>query len=122
MGKPKIQLDADDIRELASEGNTITDVASLLGVSESVISDNEEYRQAYDLGICDMRATLRHAQFQSAKSGNTSMLIWLGKVILGQREETVTSLKFEREDDELTKSLMGLAGEMDKNKKQTDGQ
>ena len=117
----KIELNVDDISELASEGNTMADVAALLGVSESLISDNEEYRKAYDFGICDMRATLRHAQFQSAKSGNTSMLIWLGKVILGQREETVSTLKFEREDDELTKSLKSLAEEMDKSKKPTDG-
>ena len=113
----KIHLDVDDIRELASEGNTISDIATLLGVSEPVISDNDEYRQAYELGLCDMRAMLRHSQFQSAKSGNTTMLVWLGKVILGQREETQTTLKFEREDDELTKSLKGLAEEMDKNKK-----
>ncbi len=121
MGRPNIQLDVDDIRELASEGNTVSDVATLLGVSDSVISDNEEYKRAYELGLCDMRAMLRHSQFQSAKSGNTTMLVWLGKVILGQREETVSTLKFEREDDELTKSLKGLAEEMDKNKKQTDG-
>lgn len=121
MGRPKIELDVDDIRELASEGNTKTDVASLLGVSESVLNDNEEYKQAYELGLCDMRAQLRHAQFQSAKSGNATMLVWLGKVILGQREETVSTLKFEREDDELTKSLKGLAEEMDKNKKRNDG-
>ena len=117
----RIQLDVDDIRELASEGNTVSDVATLLGVNDSVINDNEEYKQAYEMGLCDMRATLRHSQFQSAKSGNTTMLVWLGKVILGQREETVSTLKFEREDDELTKSLQGLAKEMDKNKKETDG-
>jgi len=118
----KIELDADDIRELASEGNSLEDVSTLLGVSKDVISNNEEYNRAYELGLCDMRATLRHSQFQSAKSGNTTMLVWLGKVILGQREETVTSLKLEREDDELTKSLKDLANEMDKNKKEeTDG-
>ena len=117
----KIHLDTDDIRELASEGNTVSDIATLLGVSDSVISNNEEYKQAYEMGLCDMRAMLRHSQFQSAKSGNTSMLIWLGKVILGQREETVSSIKFEREDDELTKALTGLAEEMDSNKKDTDG-
>lgn len=117
----KIQLDIDDIRELASEGNTIEDIGTLLGVSGNVISNDDEYKQAYEMGLCDMRATLRHAQFQSAKSGNTTMLVWLGKVLLGQREETISTLKFEREDDELTKSLQGLAEEMDKNKKQTDG-
>lgn len=120
MGK-KIQLDIDDIRELASEGNTVEDIATLLGVSSSVINDDDEYKNAYNMGLCDMRATLRHAQFQSAKSGNTSMLIFLGKVLLGQREETVSTLKLEREDDALTKSLQSLAEEIDKNKKDANG-
>ena len=117
----KIKLDIDDIRELASEGNTVADIATLLGVSDSVINENEEYKQAYDLGLCDMRASLRHSQFQSAKSGNTTMLVWLGKVLLGQREETVNTLKLEREDDALTSALQGLAKEMDNNKKVDDG-
>ena len=117
----KVNIDIEDIRELASEGNTVSDIATLLGVSDATISNNEEYKRAYDMGLCDMRATLRHSQFQSAKSGNTTMLVWLGKVILGQREETVSTLKLEREDDELTKSLRDLAEEMDKNKKETDG-
>lgn len=117
----KIHLDIDDIRELASEGNTVSDIATLLGVSDSVINGNEEYKQAYEMGLCDMRAMLRHSQFMAAKSGNTTMLVWLGKVVLGQREETVTALKLEREDDELTKSLKGLAEEMDSNKKDLDG-
>ena len=42
------------------------------------------------------------------------MLIWLGKVYLGQREETQTTIKLDREDDELTKALYGLGKEMDK--------
>ena len=115
--RERIVLDTDDIRELASEGNTINDVATLLGVSIDVINNNEEYKEAYELGMCDMRAMLRHSQFQSAKSGNSTMLIWLGKVILGQKEETGSTIKFEREDDDLTKALSGLAEEMDKNKK-----
>ena len=121
MAKQKIELDIDDIRELASEGNTIEDISTLLGVSNTVIAENEEYKRAYEMGLCDMRSMLRHSQFQSAKSGNTTMLVWLGKVILGQREETVSTLKFEREDDALTQALTGLAKEMDKNKKDING-
>ena len=108
-----IELDPDEIRELASEGNTLEDISDLLGVSSSAIEKNDEYKRAYELGMCDMRASLRHWQFQAAKSGNVTMLIWLGKVLLGQREETATVVKFDREDDALTKSLFGLAKEMD---------
>lgn len=112
--EPKIVLDEDEIREFAAEGNTIEDISDLLGVSSNVISNHPEYKRAYELGLADMRTSLRHWQFQAAKSGNVTMLIWLGKVILGQKEETVQTVKLDREDDELTKSLLGLAKEMDK--------
>lgn len=112
-GKKKIELDVDEIRELASEANTMEDISDLLGVDSSTIANDPEYKRAYELGMSDMRCSLRHWQFQAAKSGNVTMLIWLGKVLLGQKEETQTTVKFEREDDELTKSLIGLAKEMD---------
>lgn len=112
--EPQIVLDETEIREYAAEGNTVEDISDLLGVSADFISRHPDYKRAYELGLADMRTSLRHWQFQAAKSGNVTMLIWLGKVILGQREETQTTIKLEREDDELTKSLMGLAKEMDK--------
>lgn len=110
---PEIVLDVDEIRELASEANTLEDISDLLGVSRKVIENHPEYKRAYELGQSDMRASLRHWQFQAAKSGNVTMLIWLGKIYLGQKEETQTTIKLDREDDELTKSLIGLAKEMD---------
>ena len=113
-GNPPIQLDPEEIRELAGEANTLEDISDLLGVSSDVISANPEYKRAYELGQSDMRASLRHWQFQSAKSGNVTMLIWLGKIYLGQKEETQTTIRLDREDDELTKSLYSLAKEMDK--------
>lgn len=109
-----IELDPDEIRELASEGNTLEDISDVLGVGLHFIDSRPEYKRAYELGMSDMRVSLRHWQFQSAKSGNVTMLIWLGKVLLGQREETQTTIKLDREDDELTKSLIGLAKEVDK--------
>lgn len=113
-GPDPIELDPEEIRELAGEANTLEDISDLLGVDAKVISDNPEYKRAYEMGMSDMRASLRHWQFQAAKGGNVSMLIWLGKVYLGQREETQTTIKLDREDDELTKALYGLGKEMDK--------
>jgi hypothetical protein len=33
---------------------------------------------------------LRHAQFQKALSGNPALLIWMGKQLLGQRDQMLT--------------------------------
>ena len=103
----------DEIRELAGEGNSLEEIAILMGVSVSELNRNEDCARAIELGKVDQKANLRHWQMQAAQSGNVTMLVWLGKVILGQREETEVSSKLMREDDELTKSLTGLAKEMD---------
>ena len=116
-GKPKepeiSAEELDEVRELAGEGNSLEDIAKLMGVDLETIRRNEQYANAVELGIADMRCNLRHWQFQAAQSGNVTMLVWLGKVILGQREETEQATKLQREDDELTRSLQGLAKEMD---------
>lgn len=108
------EVDIDEIRELAGEGNSVDDIANLIGVSSDALRSNSNYSHAIELGVADMKANLRHWQMQAAQSGNVTMLVWLGKVILGQREETEATIKLQREDDELTKSLTGLAKEMDK--------
>jgi hypothetical protein len=38
-----------------------------------------------------MNVSLRRAQFKAAKEGNVTMLIWLGKQRLGQKNEPIQS-------------------------------
>ena len=108
------EADYDEIRELAGEGNSLEEIATLMGVSIDTLKKNQDCSRAIELGRVDQKANLRHWQMQAAQSGNVTMLVWLGKVLLGQREETETpAQKLQREDDELTKSLSNLAKEMD---------
>ena len=109
--EPKYDLDA--VRELASEANGASEIADILGIAPDHMFDDPELREAFELGQADMKINLRHWQFSAAKSGNVSMLMFLGKVYLGQREVNETTVNLRREDDELTKSLESLAAEMD---------
>ena len=102
------------IRELAGEGNTMEDIADVLGYDAKFLFNNPSYKRQYELGMADMRVSLRHWQMQSAQSGNVTMLVWLGKVVLGQKEETVTAVRFDREDDGLSKAMFALAEGLDK--------
>lgn len=111
----EVEIDLEEIRELAGEGNTQEDIADVLGVSVDIF-DRADVQDAYRVGMSDMRVSLRHMQYQCAKSGNVSMLTWLGKIYLGQKEETVNTVNLVREDDALTKSLENLAAEMDAEK------
>lgn len=110
--KEEPQYDLDAIRELASEANGVTEIAEILGIHPEVMY-TPEIQEAFALGQTDMKINLRHWQFNAAKGGNVSMLQFLGRVYLGQREVTETTVNLRREDDELTKSLESLAAELD---------
>ena len=81
---------AQDVRDLAETGNTVADIATILGVSkrslETAIASHELVKPAYLLGCAERRSRLRTWQFRSAKRGNATLLIWLGKQELGQRD------------------------------------
>ena len=84
-GRPKIELDERQIRELASMGCPLTEIASVMGVHVDTIRDN--YSKAIDEGRECGKTSLRRAQWKLALSGNSQMLIWLGRFHLSQREE-----------------------------------
>ena len=44
--------------------------------------------QAIENGRANGRQTLRRLQWQAANEGNSTMLVWLGKQLLGQRDKT----------------------------------
>lgn len=92
-GRPAIEWTetaAQDVRNLAETGNTVADIAVILGVSkrslETAIASHELVKPAYQIGCAERRRSLRTAQHKSAKRGNPTMLIWLGKQELGQRD------------------------------------
>lgn len=92
-GRPAIQwteANAQDVRDLAEVGNTVADMARILGVSkrslETAIGSHELVKPAYEIGCAERRNGLRTAQFKAAKRGNGTMLVWLGKQELGQRD------------------------------------
>jgi hypothetical protein len=51
---------------------------------------DEKLRMAIERGYQQGHMGLRRRQWKSAESGNTTMLIWLGKQYLGQSDQKVT--------------------------------
>ena len=78
------------VRKLASIQCTDEEIAAGLGCSQDTLARGRQRDQELDAAIIDGRAngrmSLRRAQYQKALDGNPTMLIWLGKQILGQRE------------------------------------
>lgn len=84
MGRPRKTVDTAKLRLLAARMNSVEDMARVLDVSADTLERN--FADVIERGRAEARASLRAAQFAAAMKGNPALLIWLGKVLLGQRE------------------------------------
>lgn len=96
VGRPRLDFDLDQVHELGKIQCTVSELAAVLGCSKRVADDrlatDERFRTAFQSGKECGKESLRRKQFQVAMSGNVSMLIWLGKQHLDQKDrQDVTS-------------------------------
>ena len=100
-GRPRKILTEDALKLIESLARimcTDEEIASVLGCSRDIFynEDNAElYRQAIEKGKAEGKSSLRRQQWELAKKGNASMLIWLGKQWLGQTEKVEQTTSFE---------------------------
>ena len=85
-GRPKKVIDYDIVAELASIQCTIDEIASVLKISRQTLHKDDQFLYIYKQGIEDGKKSLRRMQWDAARKGNTTMLVWLGKQYLGQKE------------------------------------
>ena len=85
-GRPPKVIDYALVERLASIQCTQEEIANILEVSTKTLQRNEEFCLIYKKGLDNGRMSLRRFQWEAAKKGNTTMLVWLGKQYLGQRE------------------------------------
>ena len=86
MARPKkYNIDTKQLEKLAAFGCTDTEIASFFGCSSDLIrkSYSENLTKGRDAG----KIRLRKLQWNAAEKGNVTMLIWLGKQVLGQAEK-----------------------------------
>jgi len=79
-------IDLGQLEELAHIQCTQEEAAAVLGISQPTLNrrlKQKEYREAWEHGRARGRSSLRRRQWE--KNSDT-MLIWLGKQILGQRD------------------------------------
>jgi hypothetical protein len=86
MGRPPIEIDANQVYELAKIGCRIQEIADFFGCSHDTIE--RRFALELDKGRADLKMSLRQWQLQAAKGGNVVMQIWLGKQLLGQLDRS----------------------------------
>lgn len=89
VGRPKIEIDEELLYKLATIHCTMKEMVDIMGVSQDTLKRN--YAHIIDKGKSDGKMRLRRKQIEVAMQGNHTMLIWLGKQMLGQSENPVNS-------------------------------
>lgn len=104
-GRPRKVIDAKLVEQLASIQCTDEEIAAICGVSHDTLlrrkNDDPVFLEAIEQGRAKGRVSLRRMQWKAATTGNPTMLIWLGKQLLGQRDKIE-----EATDDTLDKARM----------------
>lgn len=89
-GRPRTALSPQFFEDELAAGATMEEIADLLGIDRSNLYRRTEsdpvFRDAFRKGRSRLSSSLRRAQVAQAMTGNPTMLIWLGKTLLGQRE------------------------------------
>ena len=88
-GRPKIVVDIEILKNLASIGCPDYEIASVLNISAKTLRRN--YADIIDQSKEKGKASLRKKMFDKAiKKDNTHMQIWLSKNYLGMKDRTQT--------------------------------
>lgn len=94
MARPRKVIDWDTVDKLCGIQATANEIAQFLGIDPDTLaaackrdhklSFSDYFEQKRGVG----RVSLRRAQWQAAQNGNPTMLIWLGKQHLEQRDKS----------------------------------
>ena len=85
VGRPKANVDPRLVETLAGIGCTLAEIAAACNCNRDTIADN--FSAEIEKGRENGKTRLRKKQIEVALAGNVSMLIWLGKQMLGQAEK-----------------------------------
>lgn len=84
-GRPRKVLSPKKVAQLASFGLSTAEIAAALDCSADTIQRN--YADVLKSGREKRNGSLRRKQYEIAMAGNATMLIWLGKQFLEQKDK-----------------------------------
>jgi len=92
VGRPRKLIDYIMVKNLAECACTVEEIASYLNISHDTLSRNAHFKEVYQEGLHKCRRSLRRIQYDAAMAGDRTMLVWLGKQLLGQKEKQETDM------------------------------
>lgn len=92
MGRPKVKIDYSLVEKLSTIQCTQEEIAEIVGVNVRTLQRDDEFCRIYKKSMEYGKSSLRRMQWKAAETGNTTMLVWLGKQYLGQSEKQDLSI------------------------------
>jgi len=89
IGRNKTVIPEEEFTKLAELHCTWQEISDWYSVPVSTLRDN--FADLYQKGTTATKQRLRQAQLKLALNGDRSMLIWLGKNILGQSDQPINT-------------------------------
>lgn len=89
VGRDKKIVPPTEVYKLAQLGCKDVEVAEWFGINAETLRYN--FKAELTKGRESLKQSLRKAQIQCALGGNATMLIWLGKNLLGQSDNPIDS-------------------------------
>jgi len=86
VGRNKKVVVPEEVEKLAKLWCTNQEIAEWFGIDTNTLKYN--FSDLIAKGRSETKQALRRAQLKNALEGNTTMQIWLGKNILGQKDGT----------------------------------
>jgi hypothetical protein len=92
-GRPRKEpeIPVEKIKELAGIGCTDEEIGRIAGIDDATLQRN--FAPLLKDGRAAFRAEIRGMQRRRCLDGSDTMLIWLGKVVLHQKERTELTLE-----------------------------
>lgn len=91
VGRHNVPVPPDEVELMAKIGCTDREIAEHFGIKDETLRRN--FVDYLIKGRSELKQRLRQAQLRVAFEGNPTMLIWLGRNILGQNETISTNDK-----------------------------
>jgi hypothetical protein len=103
IGRPQAEIDWKKVDQFLQAQCDGTSIAGILGIHPQTLYNKvvEKYAEQYSISNfteyqkikrAEGRELLRAKQFDTMMSGNVTMQIWLGKQLLGQKDQVETTL------------------------------
>ena len=93
-GRPRYEIDYKTLDGLCEIMCTQDEITHLLKVDHKTLTaalvrdGHEGFSQYYKKKSADGKKSLRRVQYEKAIEGNTTMLVWLGKQLLDQKDKS----------------------------------